>query len=482
MKSLTSALLLTSLALGILADILLRAEPWGINVPAGLFPLAAALVWLHVRSHAPLAKGWQLTLGACLATALLLAWRSSALLQVANILFVLVTLLATVSRPATGSLRNAMPSNLASAALVYGFHGLLGSFPLVADVLHRASPPTAGHAIPLRLAKGAVLALPLIVVFGILFMAADPVFDHDVHALLDIDFPSAASHLFLTAVVAWLLGGAFRGRFVAEQTPVEFANIPQRLQLGVTELAVVLGSVIVLFVAFLTVQFRYLFGGAPLVQVVPGLTYAQYARSGFFELVTASAIVLPLLLTVDWLLLPVAKRDRTAVHALAFVLIALVFLLMASALQRMLLYQREFGLTELRFFVTAFMGWLALMFLLYLVTVVRGRREYFLSTGIAVSFIFLLGLNILNPDAWIARTNIARAMEGKQFDASYNAHLSYDAIPILTQSISSLNIADREKLLEGLSDTSCRIAEGDWRGWTLSRSVARDYLASLTGQ
>ena len=48
------------------------------------------------------------------------------------------------------------------------------------------------------------------------------------------------------------------------------------------------------------VQFRYLFGGAALVQVSETLTYAEYARRGFFELVAVAALLLPIMLLLDW--------------------------------------------------------------------------------------------------------------------------------------------------------------------------------------
>ncbi len=481
MMNRTSVLLLVSLALGLLADLFLRAEPWGINVPAGLFPLAATLVWLHARSRFPLANGWQYTLAACLASASLLAWRSSDMLQVTNILFVLLALLTTVSRPASGSLRDAAPSNIGYTALAYGVHALLGPVFMLTGELRRTTPSSAKPDVLLRAAKGAALALPPLIIFSLLFMAADPVFDHDVHAVLDIDFGSIASHLLLTTVAAWLIGGFLRGRFLAEQVPLQIGSIPQSLGLGVAEISIVLGSLIALFAAFLIIQFRYLFGGASLVTGVPGLTFAEYARSGFFQLVTASAIVLPFILVADWLLLPATGRDRMVFRILALVLVVLVFILMLSALQRMLLYQDEFGLTELRFFATAFMAWLALMFILFVATALRGRRVHFLSAGLAVTFGFIVALNAANPDDWIARTNLARASEGKPFDAPYNALLGDDAVPILVQNLSALNEKDRQKLLEGLSRSYRRSDYADWRSWTLSRSRARDILAPVVG-
>src|SRR3546814_9714779 len=52
-------------------------------------------------------------------------------------------------------------------------------------------------------------------------------------------------------------------------------------------------SLAALFALFVVVQLRYLFGGEDAVQRSVDLTYAQYARRGFFELVTASLLLLP---------------------------------------------------------------------------------------------------------------------------------------------------------------------------------------------
>ncbi len=68
-----------------------------------------------------------------------------------------------------------------------------------------------------------------------------------------------------------------------------------------------------LFLLFVVVQLRYFFGGAELVQRTTGLTHAQYARQGFFQLVAASALVLPVLLGADWTL-----RRETPAHQRAF--------------------------------------------------------------------------------------------------------------------------------------------------------------------
>ena len=64
-------------------------------------------------------------------------------------------------------------------------------------------------------------------------------------------------------------------------------------------------------------------------------------------------------------------------------MLLLLDIMLASALLRMRLYTAEYGLTELRFYTTAFMGWLVLVFGWFVATVLRGRRERFGAGAIA---------------------------------------------------------------------------------------------------
>ena len=124
---------------------------------------------------------------------------------------------------------------------------------------------------------------------------------------------------------------------------------------------------------FVAVQIRYLFGGRGLVESRVHLTYAQYARHGFFELLAVSLLVLPLLFAAHALLRHRSPFSLRLVQALSGVLIALVLVVMASALERMRLYQREYGLTELRLYATGLILWLGFVFVWMAATVVRAR-------------------------------------------------------------------------------------------------------------
>jgi hypothetical protein len=210
------------------------------------------------------------------------------------------------------------------------------------------------------------------------------------------------------------------------------------------------------------------------------LTYAEYARRGFFELVTVSALVLPLLLLTDWLLRRVRPPEEWVFRALAGLLLLLLLMVMASALQRMRLYQREYGLTELRLYTTAFMLWLGIVFLWLTATVLRGRPERFTFGALVAGLLAVAVLHLLNPDALIARVNTARAGEGKPVDTRYLARLSADAVPVLVEALPALPETERCDLTRTLRLRWSDAAD-DWPSWSLSRVRAEEAAQLVLG-
>jgi hypothetical protein len=185
--------------------------------------------------------------------------------------------------------------------------------------------------------------------------------------------------------------------------------------------------------AFVVIQVRNLFGGSGRV-VATGLTYAEYARRGFFELVTVAALALPLLLLFHYLRAETRAQERGFL-VLAGVMVGLLFVVVASALQRMYLYGQEFGLTELHLYTTVFLLWFSVVLVWFVLTVLRGLRERCAFGALVAGFAAVLAVNAMNPDALIARTNIERARHGEELDASYLATLSADVAPVLVEAL-----------------------------------------------
>ncbi|MCC6443359.1 MAG: DUF4173 domain-containing protein [Armatimonadetes bacterium] len=107
------------------------------------------------------------------------------------------------------------------------------------------------------------------------------------------------------------------------------------------------------------------------------------------------------------------------------------FYIMASAFQRVFLYQSKSGMTEARFYAIGFMVWLAVVFLWFAATVSRGQRERFVFGAGTIGLLAIFGLNLLNPDAYIVRTNLKRARLGHKLEMECNASLSLDSVPAI---------------------------------------------------
>lgn len=288
--------------------------------------------------------------------------------------------------------------------------------------------------------RGALLALPLLLVFGALFIAADPLFERYTRSITRFITEDFLGRVFVAALMAWITAGLLRG-LLAQKSPLEL--VPQAPALPAAEISIALGAVAALFTLFIAVQARWLFDGAGALAATPGLTAADYARRGFSELVMAAALILPLLLVADSVTQNAATNERRIVRLLSALMVALVLLVMGSALQRMALYTERFGLTEARIFATAFMAWLGVVFAWFVATTLRGRRDHFAAGPVAAGIAAVFVLAVINPDAWIARVNLDRARAGAEVDAPYLARLSADAAPALIDGIDVLPAGSR---------------------------------------
>src|SRR5437762_2321823 len=352
-------LLLVALAVGLAADLLLRATPWGVNLllTLGVAVLAAAALcrWggVNLEGEGRWLVGPLLFFGAAL------AWRDSPTLNTANAVGLLAatTLAALTSR--AGQVRLAGMSQYATGVAYVLGYAMVGLVPTLRGELDWRHWRWRWLSHPaLAAGRGVVLAIPPLVVFGGLFMAADANFENLVRELFSFDTGDALTHVGLMVVYAWLIGGTLHEMLIAPLRPRLWSERPSRVRLNIVEVSVVLTAVNALFATFVVVQLPYLFGGV--VQAAQ-LGYSDYARRGFFELVWVAGLTLPLLLWSHWLVRGSGSAGSRIYRVLAFVLVALLLVVMASAIQRMQLYVGDLGITELRLQASVFMGWLAVV-------------------------------------------------------------------------------------------------------------------------
>ncbi|CAN5705791.1 DUF4173 domain-containing protein [soil metagenome] len=468
--------LMLAAVLGLIGELLLRVDPWGINAPLAALALGTVSVTLERRAGRATGATWWL-LGAAPLFAAIFAWRASGPLLFLSVLAVIVSLGAASLAAHRRPLHTAGAWDVLAEGIAMGLHTAFGAVRLPLGIRRDSITWAPWHTRTGAVIRGAMLAIPPLIVFGVLFMSADEAFARMAMDLFRFDVELVASHVALFGVFSWLGAGYLYWVLLDDGARVPSSErIGARL--GALEVAVVLGLVTLLFVTFIVIQSTHLFGGEALVQRTTGLTYAEYARDGFFELVVASFLLLPLLLASVWLVRDEQAAGRRPVQLLAGVLVVLIYLIMGSALYRMRIYQEAYGLTQLRFHTTSFMAWLALVFMFFVATVLRGRPQRFIGATIAAAFVAVLVLAVVHPEARIAAANVARATAGAELDhAHLQSALGADAVPVMLASLASLPPADQCQVAQWLTarwgTEARRNSEGDWRTFNWSRSRAR---------
>jgi hypothetical protein len=473
--------LLWAVALGVVADALVRV-PGRPGLSVALWALAgvAVLVVLLRRRSDPAARETRWLVGGALGFAGVLVLRDADALAVFSLFAAVGLLMMAAGRAAATWASRAQVSDVAFAVVRVAV--LCAAGPLGWG---RGAPdPAAGVAgwtRPARtVARGTVMALPALLVLTALLMSADPVFARMIHDTFLIDIEPFIEHVVFAAVIAWLTAGYLRAFLVRDDVVMDRLRVPQPA-LAAAEVSVALWILNLLFVGFMIVQLRYLFGGADLVEVTPGLSYAEYARRGFFELVATAALVVPILLLADWAAAPDTSRARGVLRATTLVLVVLLVGVIASAAYRMRLYQDAYGLTELRLYVSVVIVWLTVVLGWLVLTVLRGRRERFAFGSIFAGLACIAALHVLNPHALIARVNIDRAAAGAAYDGSYLRTLSADAVPALLARLDQLPEAERCRVGRMLEERWSGERRGGWRAWNLGDWRARRLVAPLTG-
>lgn len=468
--------LLTAAVLGVLADTFARRDGVGWTIWVASLSLAAVYV-ARRRAHRVTTEQWAWLAGA-VACAGAFAWRDADQLRALNVLGTLVSVslfaMCAAGLPAA-SILVARLRDVVTAGVFALRDVTVGAPMLAARDADLASIPVVRGGAKWTALRAILITAPFALVFVVLLSRADPAFER-VFELPDIDAERLFEHVVLAGAFAWWSAGWLRGAVLGV---ARRAALPEQLplRLGLVEVTAALGAVIGLFAFFVALQLRWLFGGADVVQATTGLTVAEYARRGFFELVGVTALVLPLVLGTR-----AAIQDENVVRRhrrLSIVLITLLGAIVASALLRMRLYVSYFGLTTDRLYATAVMVWLSIVFAAMVVTVLRGWPRPFAAMTVLSGFAMLFTLNAVNPELLVARVNISRSSSVREVDYQYLARLSGDAAPTVVQALkAAVAAAETCKAATALRE---RWLRQDTASWNLAARRARQtVLRELT--
>jgi len=300
--------------------------------------------------------------------------------------------------------------------------------------------------------RGIVIALPVIAIFASLLSSADPIFANRFKDFIDVfridNLPEYIFRLVYILILAYLLAGTFLHAAQKSDEKVEEKTWVSAF-LGFTESTIVLASVVILFIAFVIIQFQYFFGGRANIGL-EGYTYSEYAVKGFGELVMVAFFSLLLLLGLGAITRRESENQRRMFSALGVGLVGLVIVMLVAAFQRLGLYEAAYGFSRLRTYTHVFMIWLGLLLVAVVVLEVLHRERQVGLAMIIALLGFVVSLSLLNVDAFIVNQNVQREIrsttdktfaEGRaDLDAQYFLDLSDDAIPSMVSLFHSKSV------------------------------------------
>lgn len=477
----TGLIITISLVLGVLFDYFFYGKILGLAFPVYVLLIIGGLFAISRLSKQQINKGalWLLTPLAFISVMVFV--RSSLLLSFLNVMAVLALLLLLTEVTWGKRLKNFLVSDFLKIIFT-PLHFVLPFFRTVTSLF---SPPkiSTDQKVITHVVKGVLMTMPVLFVFLALFSSADLIFQKYISDLGSIHLnPELIFRCVLVSLAASALIGAYAYTFRDKNEQDSASGQTIKHTVGRIEGSILLGSVNVLFLIFILIQLTYLFGGESNI-TAQGFSYAEYARRGFFELITVAVISLILLFAAEKYVVKKAVNHTLWFKILSSFLVFQVLIIMTSAFIRLSLYEQAYGFTTLRLYSHAFIVLLAVVLCLLLYKIHRDTRANSFALRVFVAVImFLVAMNFLNPDAFIARRNIERFESTGKLDTYYLGYLSDDAVPAMVEFFSDLEDGDTKNYiadeLYGRIQNDNPDTSVQWQSLNVSRMRAEKILNS----
>ena len=320
-----------------------------------------------------------------------------------------------------------------------------------------------------RVIIGALASVPVLIFLIIMLSMADPIFfrvvdDIFLNLARLISFSTIWRIIFGTLAGLYMFGvvyGITLGRYKYKAT-----NGIAPITGDCVILNVVLSSALMVYTLFVAIQFRYLFASPDSLPY--GLTFANYARRGFFELLFLTAINVGFMLVTIAITKTQKGRGAKITKALCLYLCMVTVVLLISSFYRMWLYSSDDGLTRMRFLVFGFLIFQGVGLIFTCLYILRPRFNI-VTVYALIALCYFITLNLIPMDRLIAREQINRYLAGERTCAAYVLSLSPDAAPEIKRLLNSPNPQTQAAANSTLYWMGRDYAQGNLRQWNISR-------------
>ncbi|MDR7077644.1 hypothetical protein J2Y03_002668 [Neobacillus niacini] len=228
------------------------------------------------------------------------------------------------------------------------------------------------------------------------------------------------------------------------------------------------------YVLFTIVQFKYFFSGT----LQADLTYAEYARKGFFELLFVTLINLTITILVLTFVDKTIGFIKRFMQLLLTTLVLTSAVLLSSAFLRLSMYEDAYGFTFIRVMAHSFMIFLVVIFMYTLIKIWIEKLSLF-------HFYFISGLlyytvmNVIDVEQMVVSENIERYEQTGKIDIHYLNSLSYTGV------LGLIDLYEENSQLPGLKNillerkNAANFDMIPWQSYNLKRVQANQELNKI---
>lgn len=286
--------------------------------------------------------------------------------------------------------------------------------------------------------KSILIVLPIIVVVILLLVSADMVFESIFTNIFKIFKNISIDNIFIRLfwIIIIFVYLSLVIKFLLEKyDKKEYKDT--KLKIDNYTIKILLTSLNIIYVIFDFIQIRSL-----LFHQVSNINYAEYARSGFFQLMFISIINLVIVLLSKY-----SKEDNKYNKIQSICMVFLTLIIIISSFLRMYMYEIAYGYTLLRLLVYVSLFTEVILLIPTVMYIINTKVNIFKYYLIIIITIYTI-LSLSPIDYIIAKRNINKYYKDGKIDLLYLENYSSDNVELLIELYNHLEDKNKKESIE----------------------------------
>lgn len=330
-----------------------------------------------------------------------------------------------------GFINGTVKGNSKTLGIFYSAVSSIGNMPFTLKSLFTGDKKIVGKAV-----IGLLCAIPVLIVVVPLLISSDDAFRGMMSNIFSNTFSVILKIIFGIFICPFIIsyGFSLKEKRVDEIKKSNFKGIEN------VYLISFLSTISVCYLLYLFSQLAYFFSAFKGFLPNGEITYAAYARKGFFEMCVIAVINLAIVFSA--LLLAKKKKGKVShsIKSITTFISAFTLIIIATAISKMVLYINAYGMTILRITTSSFMLFLSIVFISVILKIYI-KKINIIKTALIAAGCIILVLGTVNVNSVCARYNYENYKSGalKTIDINELYELGYEGIPYIVELCSDEN-------------------------------------------